>query len=68
MATETETANRKGRTRRRRAATADGQRKKDLRASRAALDILLTDANRSTRERFVPGAETVKLGAKLARR
>jgi polyhydroxyalkanoate synthase subunit PhaC len=68
MATEIKTANRKGHPRRRRAAPADGRRKQELRASRAALDILLTDANRSTRERFVPGAETVKLGAKLARR
>jgi polyhydroxyalkanoate synthase len=41
-------------------------RKQELRASRAALDILLTDANRSARQRFLPGAEAVKLGAKLA--
>jgi polyhydroxyalkanoate synthase len=66
MPTETKTANRTGRARRRRVASADGRRQR-LRASRAALDILLTDANRSTRERFLPGAETVKLGAKLAR-
>jgi polyhydroxyalkanoate synthase len=48
--------------------TADGGRKDELRAARAALDILLTDANRSTRQRFLPGAEAVKLGAGLARR
>jgi polyhydroxyalkanoate synthase len=43
-------------------------REQELRASRAALDILLTDANRSARQRFVPGAEAVKLTAKLATR
>jgi polyhydroxyalkanoate synthase subunit PhaC len=67
MATETETANRKDRPGARRAAPAGG-RKEELRAARAALDILLTDAGRSTRQRFLPGAETVKLGAGLARR
>ena len=48
--------------------TAEDARKQELRASRAALDILLTDTNRSTRERFMPGTEAVKLGAKLALR
>ena len=43
-------------------------REQELRASRAALDILLTDANRSARQRFVPGAEAVKLTAKLVTR
>ena len=39
-----------------------------MRASRAALDILLTDASRGPRERFLPGAEAVKLGVGLVRR
>jgi polyhydroxyalkanoate synthase len=47
-------------------ATETQTRKQDLRAARAALDILLTDANRSARQRFIPGAEAVKLTAKLA--
>jgi polyhydroxyalkanoate synthase len=74
MATETNTANRTSRPRRRTASgrgarkSADDARRREVRASRAALDILLTDANRSTRERFLPGAETVKLAAGLARR
>jgi polyhydroxyalkanoate synthase len=68
MATETKTGNRGERPRGRRAASSDGRRRQELRAARAALDILLTDASRSPRQRFLPGAETVKLGVGLARR
>jgi polyhydroxyalkanoate synthase len=68
MATETKTARRtRGPRKPSAAAAGDAERKQELRASRAALDILLTDANRSTRERFLPGAATVKLGMRLAR-
>jgi polyhydroxyalkanoate synthase len=67
MATQAKTANRKDRSRGRRAAPG-AERRQELRAARAALDILLRDAGRSTRQRFLPGAETVKLGAGLARR
>jgi polyhydroxyalkanoate synthase len=67
MATHAKTANRNDRPRGRRASPG-AERRQELRAARAALDILLTDAGRSPRQRFLPGAETVKLGAGLARR